>query len=170
MKQPKKCGGCMYFSPQHQCCTTRIEKGYGSDVLVAVTETSPACSDINKPDLRDFLNIQRTTEGIPMTDNDDRDWRGIPVVQVIVQPEGLQIIGTGDGLCDLVSAIASALAIGASSCDLVMPDSTVYPVTIHRRDFASQWDRHRQANFNPDHSIDQSTDLDDLNLDYRDNF
>lgn len=171
MKQPKKCGQCMYFSPQHQCCSTRIEKWDGSDVLVAVTETSTACSDINKPDLRDFVITQRINEVIPMTDNDDQDWQGLPVLQVYVQSGGLRIVGTVDGLGDLLNAIARAMGKGNNSVELLSSESNVYPVMVERRDLASEWTNLPPSVLGPEQIDDKPINDDDLDgLDFREEF
>lgn len=165
MKQPK-CGDCWYFSPQHQCCTTRFKNLDGLDVLVAVTETSLACIDINKPDLRNLVTTQRISEVSGMIDDDDRDWQGVPVLQVFVQSGGLRIIGTVDGLTDLLTAIARAMGKGNSSVELVSSESDVYPVMVERRDLASEWSNLPSPVVNTEPSGDDGLD----SLDFRENF
>lgn len=97
-----------------------------------------------------------------MIDDDDRDWQGIPVLQVFVQEGGLRIIGTVDGLGDLLTAIARAMGKGISSVEVVSSDSDVYPVMVERRDLASEWNHLPPSNINPGPVDDTPISPDDL--------
>lgn len=171
MQPSNHCASCMYFSSLHECCSSRITVQNGITAYLHRKSNSPACSDINKPDLRDFLTTQRINEVIPMTDNDDRDWQGLPVLQVFCQSGGLRIVGTVDGLGDLLTAIARAMGQGNSSVELLSSDSEVYPVMVDRRDLASEWDNLPPPVLNPEPFDDKPISEDDLDgLDFRESF
>lgn len=171
MKQLKKCGDCRYFSRQHQCCTARSEKLDGVGVLVAVTDNSPVCVDINNPDLSSFVANQQINEVSDMIDDDDRDWQGVPVLQIFFQPEGLRIVGTVDGLGDLLTAISKAIGKGISSVEVVSSESDVYPVMVERRDLASEWNNLPPSALGSKLIDDKPINDDDLDgLDFREEF
>lgn len=73
-----------------------------------------------------------------MTD-DDCDWSNLPVLQVTEVSSGLQILGTVDGLGDLLCAIATAMGKGTGTAEMLSPESEVYAVTVKRQDLATEW-------------------------------
>lgn len=99
--------------------------------------------------------------------HDDRDWQGVPVLQIYVQSGGLRIVGTVDGLGDLLNAISRALGKGISSVEVVSSESDVYPVMVERRDLASEWNNLPPSVLGPKQIDDKpinDSDLDDLDF------
>ena len=161
---------CMYFNSLHQCCSVRLEES-NLPIYLRREPTSEACKDFNVPDLLEFFQTPRTRKELAMIDNDDRDWQGVPVLQVCVQSGGLRIVGTVDGLTDLLTAIAKAMDKGNSSVELLSSESDVYPVMVERRDLASEWNNLPPPILDPKQIDDQPIDDSDLDgLDFREIF
>ena len=157
MTTSNQCGKCIYFNRLHQCCGIRTVDEDGPTSYLHRQATSEACMDFNVPDLPEFVQTQQTQKDFAMS-NDDRDWGALPVVQIYTKSGGLRVVGTVEGLGKLLYAIAMAMGKGTGTGDLLLSNSSRYPVVVERRDQESEW----QSIALPE--------LDDLDLDFRDIF
>ncbi|BDM83564.1 hypothetical protein [Acaryochloris marina] len=165
----KTCGKCMYFNHQHQCCGIRLEEKGDLTSYLHREPTSEACKDFNIPDLPEFIQNQRTQKDLAMN-NDDRDWRALPVVQIYTKAGGLRVAGTVEGLGNLLYAIAMAMGKGTGTSDLLLSNSARYTLTVERLDYESEWQAIALPPLNRTPTNDEPIDLDDLDVDFYDTF
>lgn len=105
--------------------------------------------------------------------NDDRDWRALPVVQIYTNSGGLRVAGTVEGLGNLLYAIAMAMGNGTGTSDLLLSNSARYSLTVERLDYESEWQAIALPPLNRTPTNDESVDLDDiddLDIDFHDSF
>ncbi len=170
-----QCGKCIYFNRQHQCCGIRTEDEDGLTSYLYRQASSEACKDFNVPDLLEFVQTQQTQKDFAMSNesnesNDDRDWRALPVVQIYPKSGGLHIVGTVEGLGNLLYAIAMAMGKGTGTGNLLLSNAARYPLTVQRLDRESEWQAIALPPMNRPPTNDEPHDLDDLDLDFHDIF
>lgn len=165
----KTCDQCIYFNRQHNCCGTRLEEEGDLTSYLHREPTSEACKDFNVPDLLEFIQTQQTQKDLAMN-NDDRDWRALPVVHVYTESDRVRIVGTVEGLGDLLYAISMAMGKGTGHSGLVLSNSVRYQVTVERKDYESEWRFLTVPAISPDPQTIKPYDIDGLDLDFRDIF
>ena len=169
MNRPNQCGKCIYFNSLHQCCGVRLEEEGNLTNYLRREPTSKACKDFNVLDLPEFIQAQRTQKDLAMN-NDDQDWRALPVVQIYTKSGGLRVAGTVEGLGNLLYAIAMAMGKGTGTSDLLLSNSARYTLTVEKLDYESEWQAIALPPLNRTPTDDDPVDLGDLDVDFYDTF
>ena len=169
MTTSNQCGKCIHFNSLHQCCGVRLEAEADLTSYLYREPTSEACKDFNVPDLLEFVQSQSTQEKLAMT-NDDRDWQALPVLHVYTESDRVRIVGTVEGLGDLLYAIAMAMGKRTGHGSLLLSNSVRYPVIVERKDLESEWRFLTTPAISPAPQTAGPHDIDDLDLDFRDIF
>lgn len=133
-----QCKNCIYFNRLHQCCGIRLEAESDLTSYLHREPISEACRDFNIPDLPEFIQTHRTQKELFMS-NDDRDWRALPVVHIYLEQGRLRIVGTTDGLGDLLYAIAMAMGKGTGTAELIQSNASVFSVHVECMNLESEW-------------------------------
>ncbi|NJM66897.1 MAG: hypothetical protein HC851_15135 [Acaryochloris sp. RU_4_1] len=169
MNTSNQCGKCIYFNRLHQCCGVRLNEEGNINSYLHREPTSEACKDFNIPDLPEFVQTKPTKKDLAMSD-DDRDWRSLPIVHLYAESDRVRIVGTVEGLGDLLYAIATAMGKGSGLGGLLLSNSVRYPVIVERKDHESEWRSLNVPAINPPPNEIGPYDLDELDIDFRDIF